>query len=276
MLLKDFLKLVTKSITVYPPEEAGEIAFLILEKLLNINTTQLVLNPTIELPNIDSLNQIVSRVNKHEPIQYLLEEAWFCNKKFFVNKNVLIPRPETEQIIDLALKLKPATVVDLGTGSGCIPISLALASPITQIFGVDISEQALEIANFNKNKHKVAVAFKKADILNFKNPFKVQKFDLIISNPPYVKKQEIAEMRANVVDYEPHLALFVENDDPLIFYNAIASIANDHLQKNGNLIVEINSALGQETAKVFKESGFKKVEIIKDFFDRDRFVMANR
>jgi release factor glutamine methyltransferase len=276
MLLKDFLKLVTKSITVYPPEEAGEIAFLILEKLLNINTTQLVLNPTIELPNIDSLNQIVSRVNKHEPIQYLLEEAWFCNKKFFVNKNVLIPRPETEQIIDLALKLKPATVVDLGTGSGCIPVSLALALPITQIFGVDISEQALEIANFNKNKHKVAVAFEKADILNFKNPFKVQKFDLIISNPPYVKKQEIAEMRANVVDYEPHLALFVENDDPLIFYNAIASIANDHLQKNGNLIVEINSALGQETAKVFKESGFKKVEIIKDFFDRDRFVIANR
>jgi release factor glutamine methyltransferase len=276
MLLKDFLKLVTKSITVYPPEEAGEIAFLILEKLLNINTTQLVLNPTIELPNIDSLNQIVSRVNKHEPIQYLLEEAWFCNKKFFVNKNVLIPRPETEQIIDLALKLKPATVVDLGTGSGCIPVSLALALPITQIFGVDISEQALEIANFNKNKHKVAVAFEKADILNFKNPFKVQKFDLIISNPPYVKKQEIAEMRANVVDYEPHLALFVENDDPFIFYNAIASIANDHLQKNGNLIVEINSALGQETAKVFKESGFKKVEIIKDFFDRDRFVIANR
>lgn len=275
MLLKDFLKLVTKSITVYPPEEAGEIAFLILEKLLKINTTQLVLNPAIELPNLDTLNQIVSRVNKHEPIQYLLEEAWFYNKKFFVNKHVLIPRPETEQIIDMALKLKPASIVDLGTGSGCIPISLAHALPKTQIFGVDISEQALEIANFNKNKHKVAVAFEKADILNFRNPFTVQKFDLIISNPPYVKKQEIAEMRANVVEYEPHLALFVENDDPLIFYKAIASIANDHLQKNGSLIVEINSALGQETAEIFKESGFKKVDIIKDFFDKERFLIIN-
>jgi release factor glutamine methyltransferase len=271
---KELLNFIAKNILVYDQEEANEIAFLLLQNKFSISKNDLVFSEKNLEINSDFTDNFLERINAHEPIQYILNQAWFLDRPFYVDKSVLIPRPETEEIIGIAKKIKPKTAIDLGTGSGCIAISLKKEIKECETFAIDISEEAIAIARRNIFDLNVKVSIEKANILHYSNPFSQTKFDLIISNPPYVKNNEKSEIRSNVLAFEPHLALFVEDEDALIFYRKIAEIGLNLLTENGCILVEINSYLGKETAVLFENHGYKEVEIIKDFFGRDRFVKA--
>lgn len=272
-------------ITVYETQEAKEIVFWLLEHELNLKKIDILSNkPLINAQNID-WGSIVRRLNNHEPIQYILGETTFYGRKFLVDSSVLIPRPETEELVDYICRWERETqrvisekkVLDIGTGSGCIAISLAKELTHAQVWAYDISEKALATAQKNANLNTApSVTFEKVDILQYLSD-KVKTdfhFDIIVSNPPYVTKQETAQMRSNVLNFEPHLALFVEDNDPLVFYQAIANFAFQTLEKDGLVLVEINEALGDETVEVFVEAGFSVVEMIKDIHQKNRFVKA--
>jgi release factor glutamine methyltransferase len=234
--------------------------------LLNIEIKQRV--------NID-LDNLIARLNASEPIQYITGEAFFYGLKFKVSEAVLIPRPETEELVELVLKHSKSfinpTILDIGTGSGCIAVSLAKKHPQAIVSAWDISESALEIANKNAIFNQVDVNFEKVDILNVNQK---QQFDIVVSNPPYIAQSEAIDMRANVLNHEPHLALFVENDNPLVFYKAIAAFCKTNLKSGGRFFVEINETLGKETAEVFQNEGCVAIEIIKDMYGKERFVMG--
>ncbi len=272
MNVKELFVKMTSQILHYDTNEAKEIVFLILNDLFGISKNDLILETIVENVDLIKVQEIVNLLNEHVPVQYIIQKAWFRDRPFFVNKQVLIPRPETEQIVDLIMESKPNFVLDLGTGSGCIAISAALEANETTVFAIDISNGALEVAKRNALNLNAKVEFQMADILDFQCPFQQIKFDLIVSNPPYVKKNEMSEIRENVKLFEPHLALFVEDENPLIYYQKIAEIAKNHLTKLGQVLVEINSNLGRETEDIFKKAGFLSVEIIQDFFGRDRFL----
>ncbi len=272
MNAKELFVKMTSQIKYYETNEAKEIVFLILNDLFGISKNDLILETALENVNLEKIQEIVNQLNDHVPVQYIVQKAWFRDRPFFVNNNVLIPRPETEQIVDLIIEFKPRNLLDLGTGSGCIAISAALDANKTTVFAIDISKNALDVATKNALNLKAKVDFQLADILDFQCPFQQIEFDLIVSNPPYIKIKEMAGMRENVKLFEPHLALFVEDHNSLIFYEKIAEIGKTHLAKNGEILVEINSNLGKETEEVFKKAGFSSVEIIQDFFGRDRFL----
>ncbi len=272
-------------ITVYETQEAKEIVFWLLEHELNLKKIDILSNkPVISTKNID-WDLIVTRLNSHEPIQYILGETSFYGRRFLVDDSVLIPRPETEELVDFVCKWEQEMqrvaaekkVLDIGTGSGCIAVSLAKELSNAQVWAYDISEKALATAQKNAVINEaVNVVFEKVDILQYlSGGFESERqFDVIVSNPPYVTKQEAVRMRNNVLDFEPHLALFVEDTEPLIFYQAIARFAFQALEKDGLLVVEINENLGQETAGVFSEAGFSDVTIINDIHKKNRFVRA--
>ena len=272
-------------ITVYETQEAKEIVFWLLEHELGLKKIDILSNrPISSSKNID-WDLIVRRLNNHEPIQYILGETTFYGRRFLVDDSVLIPRPETEELIDYVCQWErkmgrvesKKKVVDVGTGSGCIAISLAKELSNAQIQAYDISEKALATAQKNAYlNHATNVSFEKVDILQYLSK-EVQtelRFDIIVSNPPYVTKQEAAQMRSNVLNFEPHLALFVEDSDPLIFYQAIACFAIQTLNDNGLIMVEINENLGEETAEIYIKAGFTEVEVIKDIHQKNRFVKA--
>lgn len=265
-----------QQIIAYEPSEAKEIAFLVFNHIFGITKTDLISSMQISEEKLVDINEIIFRINKSEPIQYILEKEWFYGHEFYVNSDVLIPRPETEELVEKAINLKPKTVLDLGTGSGCIPISLALALKESEVFAIDISEKALAVAKANAKKLSANVNFQIANILDFENPFSGNTFDLILSNPPYVKENEKGEIRKNVLDFEPHLALFVKSDDPLVFYKKIAEIGRDLLNENGHILVEINSYLGKETCEVFEKLGYSEVNLIQDFFGKDRMILSKK
>lgn len=274
--LKTEYKRCCEQVKAYEPSEAKEIVFMVFNELLGVTKNDLIASKSIPQEQLSGMDGIIKRINNFEPIQYILGKTWFYEHSFFVNENVLIPRPETEELVQRAISLSPKTVLDLGTGSGCIAISTALGSKNAEVFAIDISENALETAKRNNENLKANVNIQKADILNFKSPFGDQKFELIVSNPPYVKENEMPEMRENVLNFEPHLALFVSNNDPLIFYKKIAEIGQTYLEDEGHVLVEINSYLGQETCDVFTTAGYSKVELIQDFFEKDRMVLAKK
>jgi release factor glutamine methyltransferase len=274
--LKTEYKRCCEQITAYEHSEAKEIVFMVFSELLGITKNDLITSKSISEEQLLGMDDIIKRVNTFEPIQYILGKTWFYEHEIFVNENVLIPRPETEELVQKAITLSPKSVLDLGTGSGCIAISTSLGLPNSEVFAIDISEKALEVAKTNNSKLAAKVNFQKADILNFESPFGEQKFDLILSNPPYVKENEMPEMSSNVLNFEPHLALFVSNNDPLIFYKKIAEIGQAFLEDKGHVLVEINSYLGQETCDVFTNAGYSKVELIQDFFEKDRMVLAKK
>jgi release factor glutamine methyltransferase len=274
-----------QQITAYERQEAKEIVFWLMEFYLGLKKTAIIGDKFVE-KQINWTN-IIERLNKHEPIQYILGETEFYGRRFLVNESVLIPRPETEELVQFVIenrqqaakKLSPQpsalrTLLDIGTGSGCIAISLAKELPNFQVFAYDISEKAIETAKKNAVLNKINVIFEKVDILAERNKKLKKTFDIIVSNPPYVTKQEIERMQKNVLDFEPHLALFVENNDPLVFYEAIADFAFNNLTINGLVAVEINEILGKETIEVFIKKGFSEVCIIKDIHQKDRFVSA--
>ncbi|MBX2952572.1 MAG: peptide chain release factor N(5)-glutamine methyltransferase [Leadbetterella sp.] len=268
--LKEIYEKVSAEIWFYSKDEAREIAFLLLQKLWGISRTDLLVGETDR--EADSLEFYIERINQGEPVQYILGEAWFMNRNFEVNPSVLIPRPETEEMVSRVASLSPKTILDLGTGCGCIPVTLALEIPEARVYAIDISDHALATAESNARAHQAQVSFAHANMLDFENPFEVEEFDLIISNPPYVKENEKPEMRKNVLDFEPHLALFVPDQDPLVFYRHIAEIGFRHLAPGGSIWVEINSYLGRETAAVFEDRGYRHVRLLKDFFGKERFL----
>ena len=223
--------------------------------------------------------QLIS-LKKGIPVQYVIGEADFFGRKFKVSRDVLIPRPETEELVDWITKsiekYWPAgkvNILDIGTGSGCIPITLKKSIVNAKVTAIDISSNALNIADGNAKLHHAAVDFVEADILTFRTD---KMYDIIVSNPPYVCKSEKIAMHSNVIDHEPHIALFVENDDPLIFYRVIARFARTNLQPNGFLFFEINEALGAEIVKILTQLGFVDVEIRRDLQEKDRMIRCKK
>lgn len=271
------------SITRYGIEEKRGILFLIFEKILNLNRSAILSDaPIIELFDFkrNELIAIIKQVNAHVPIQYILQEAHFYNHTFYVDKHVLIPRQETEEvvykIINEADKNLPLKIADWCTGSGCIAISLAAALPLAAVTALDISEKALKIAANNAKKNSVAVQFLVQDILAPKisnSPLtQSDKYDIIVSNPPYVTDAEKTQMADNVLLHEPHLALFVPDHSPLIFYIAIVKRAKTQLNKLGKVYLEINEQYGNQMKDLLLSEGFSNVEIIKDMNGKDRMA----
>ena len=218
---------------------------------------------------------------KNKPIQYIIGETEFCDLKFKVNENVLIPRPETSELVYKIVERQKTkdkrqlSILDIGTGSGCIAISLAKNIHDSKVYALDISEKALDVAKENAFNNNVDVTFINDDILSLKNKIET-KFDIIVSNPPYVRELEKTEMRDNVLNWEPHNALFVSDNDPLIFYRNILEFAKNNLKQNGEIWFEINEYLGKEMTDLCKEYGFSDVEIFKDFRGKERIVKVNK
>lgn len=280
-LLKD--KGVETLMRVYPDQEAREIVFACLEHFAGTKRHTHIVEPQYEVSEeaVVRVMAAFERLSAGEPLQYVTGEAYFYGRTFSVTSDTLIPRPETELLCRLALdglSLSSPSVLDLCTGSGCIAWTLALELPRAQVTAVDISDGALAVASsqdFSEEISRtgaVAPAFIKTDVLAGPSSFADKKFDLIVSNPPYVMDKEKALMRSNVLDHEPHLALFVSDDDPLVFYRAVADWAAQLLAPDGFGIVEINEALGEETAAVFRSRGFADAVVVKDLYEKDRFV----
>lgn len=259
--------------------EADAILSLVYENILGLNKLQCLQNKDLELTaeQESKINNILSRLENSEPIQYILEEAWFYDLRFTVTPSVLIPRQETEELVDWVIKdhknrNSQLSILDLGTGSGCIPITLKKYLSSAEVYACDISKEALEIATQNSIHNGVDVHFFQANILN--HPIlPISKFDVIVSNPPYVTKKEMVEINTKVLNHEPHLALFVENNDPLIFYRKIAHLAQSYLSESGSLYLEINQYLGKETMALLTKLNFQ-AELKQDLNGNNRMIKA--
>lgn len=270
---------------------------ILLEHYFNIDRVKMALEPDLRLSESEllTLHFAVKELLKNKPVQYVIGETEFCGMRFFVNENVLIPRPETQELVEKlavssyqfssfrpkrsGVEKSPANVsiLDIGTGSGCIAISLAKLIPNSDVTAVDVSEKAIEVARKNAENNGVKVHFVLDDILEPQNPNLIDnQFDIIVSNPPYVCESEKSEIRANVLEHEPSTALFVPDSDPLIFYRKILEFAQKALKPNGQIWFEINEKFGKETAELCREKGFKNIEIIKDFRGKERVVRAQR
>ena len=261
-------------LTVYPQQEARALYMMVMEVAFGLTPTQVLLGKDKELSadKQAQLQNIIGRLLRKEPVQYILGQAEFCGHTFHVAPGVLIPRPETKDLVHLINRLHPtpSSVLDIGTGSGCIAVSLALAGH--QVTAFDISEDALRIASGNAQRLLATVDFRQEDILH-PAPTEEQ-WDVIVSNPPYICQKEAADMDSNVLDYEPHLALFVPDGDPLLFYRAIARYACRHLRAGGSLYFEINQAYPSETSSLTEQAGFCQVSVHQDMFGKPRFISA--
>ncbi|MDR3260580.1 MAG: peptide chain release factor N(5)-glutamine methyltransferase [Tannerella sp.] len=266
--------------TLYPPEEIRSFTRWIIEHVCGLLPYQQILYKDKQLSGTekDRIRRIVQRLGKSEPIQYVLGETLFYGLSFEVNPSVLIPRPETEELVGYMLRTQTRPgmrVLDIGTGSGCIAVALAKHLTGAEVFAVDISETALTTAARNARRNGVSIRFGQVDILSASAaPFPF--FDLIVSNPPYVKESEKAGMRPNVLDYEPHQALFVPDDDPLVFYRRIAGFARKKLTENGALFFEINAACGAGAVEMLRGKGFREIELVRDLSGKDRFIRTKQ
>ena len=300
MLLTDFLKEGISSLErLYSTAESRSMMLMLCEAKIGTKSYTHIVEPEYQISAAQEalLRENLERLSKGEPIQYVIGKAEFCGFEFKVGPDVLIPRPETELMCREAIsicsrisrmrgaygkKAAPVKVLDLCTGSGCIAWTVALSVPGVVVTGVDISEGALKIAssqNFQsvlKETGAVSPTFKKADILDRDTEFTDEKYDVIISNPPYIMESEKPLLRANVLEFEPHLALFVPDEDPLVFYRAIADWSERFLAPEGKGLTEINEVLGKETFTVFKEAGFVNLDIVKDFYDKNRFIFYSK
>ena len=269
---------------IYPKTEIDSFFFLMIEEELNLQRIDTVLSPDflITQENLTTLKNIIRRLQNEEPIQYILKKTTFYGLPFIVNENTLIPRPETEELVAWIIeevtkrtqqKNQKLSILDIGTGTGCIPISLAKNIPTSNISAIDISQKALDIAKKNALLNDTEIRFFEMDILN--TEYLPQQFDIMVSNPPYVRELEKTAIKKNVLQNEPHLALFVEDDNPLLFYKKIADLAKKYLNKNGILFFEINQYLGQETVKMLEKKGFTNIELRKDLFGNYRMIQCN-
>lgn len=295
MLLKQYKNHFFNSLkNIQDEQEIESFFFILTEYLHNLKRVDLALNPNFELSEDDvkKWNAILADLQQEKPIQYITGEAWFYGLQFEVNENTLIPRPETEELVEFILKETsnfqlPASslnILDIGTGSGCIPISLKANLPQAYVSAIDVSEKALEVAKRNAQSNKVEVNFIQANILEVEDLSKLPlpnaqnllPLDIIVSNPPYVRNLEKEEIKKNVLDYEPHLALFVEDTDALLFYRKIAQLALKNLAPNGLLFFEINQYLGKETVELLENLGFKNIELKKDMYGNDRMIRCEK
>lgn len=267
---------------IYDAGEAESLFYLILEEKHKLKRIDVALQPDSVFSETEILvwNAILEQLKQEIPVQYLLGKTNFYGLDFEVNKNVLIPRPETEELVEWILsnhltiaKSKRLKILDIGTGSGCIAVSLAKNIPSAQVFAIDVSEKALATAEKNAAINQVSVTFISQNILQTDDL--PQQFDIIVSNPPYVRNLEKEEIKKNVLDNEPHLALFVDDNDALIFYKKIAALAQKNLSKNGRLYFEINQYLGAETIALLNQLQFKNIELRKDIYGNDRMIRAS-
>ncbi|MFK5958200.1 MAG: peptide chain release factor N(5)-glutamine methyltransferase [Lutibacter sp.] len=279
MLVQQFKKqFISELSSTYPETEIQSFFNILIEFKLNLSRVELALQPTLEFNEIDYpyFQNALSLLKKNKPIQYIIGKTEFYGLTFNVNQHVLIPRPETEELVDWIIKdfknVPNIKILDIGTGSGCIAISLAKNLLNAELFALDVSSEALKTAKENAKSNSVSVHFIEENILTAVKLSNT--FDIIISNPPYVRELEKEQMQENVLANEPHLALFVKNENPLLFYNKIADLAKSHLNPNGNLYFEINQYLGKETVNLLKSKGFKNIELKKDIFNVDRMLKA--
>lgn len=273
-----FTNLQTALCSIYDNREAYTISRYIFEDIFKIFNTQS--EKQLSDTQVSELNEIQKRLLNYEPWQHIVGFADFYGSKFQVSPDVLIPRPETEELVQLILdNVKPLqTILDIGTGSGCIPISIKKKYEHLEVFGLDISESALDIAKQNAALNNVKINWRQANILNQKGWNRVgenQKFDIIVSNPPYVLESDKTEMHRNVLDFDPELALFVADETPLLFYDAISNFALQYLKPNGQLYFEIHQDFGQQTVALLESKGFQNVKIIKDLYQNDRIVFGS-
>ena len=284
--------------SIYPKDEIESFYFILIEHLLKLKRIDIALAPQKELTAMEErfLRYGLEKLQQEIPIQYVTGTTEFFGFPFNVDESVLIPRPETEELVNWILQStnnqQPTTILDIGTGSGCIAIALAKNLPHVKVFALDVSQEALNIAKQNAELNKVDIQFIREDILSLSSIViaskakqstfsKTQtlrkdelKFDIIVSNPPYVRVLEKQEIKKNVLDNEPHLALFVDDNNPLLFYDKIADFAKENLKPNGELFFEINQYLGKETVALLKNKGFKNIVLRKDIFENDRMIRA--
>ena len=294
MIVKQYRNYFNETLkTIYPITEIDSFFFLLLEEYLGFRRVDIVLKSDFKI-NQETLNLLQSATKQLEqevPLQYIIGKTEFYGLPFVVNKHVLIPRPETEELVACVVsessrvktfntstkqttEIKQLKILDIGTGSGCIPISLKKQLPFAKISAIDISKEALTVAKKNAVLNNVDIHFILQDIL--KTVTLDQHYDIIISNPPYVRELEKKELKNNVLKNEPHVALFVENDNPLIFYAKIAELAKKYLNKNGLLFFEINQYLGTETIDLVNKKGLKNIQLKKDMFGNDRIIVASK
>lgn len=286
MTLQEFRVLFTQELSdLVPKTEIRSFLSIVLEEYLELQRIDLITQPELLIPSeqVQKLLEVIDRLKDQEPIQYIVGKTEFYGLPFAVNSHVLIPRPETEELVDWVISetlelqnskdSESLRLIDIGTGSGCIPISIKKNQPYIQVSAIDISEEALQVAAKNAKLNEVKINCIQKDILSVSDLG--QKFDIIVSNPPYVRELEKEQMNANVLDHEPELALFVSNEDPLLFYRKIAELARDHLSENGILFFEINEYLGKEMLEMLRLLGFQNVLLKKDLFGKDRMIKAS-
>ncbi|OIN59654.1 peptide chain release factor N(5)-glutamine methyltransferase [Arsenicibacter rosenii] len=284
MTAKPLYKHLSQQITAYAPEEAREMAFMLLDHYFGLRKADVLSDKSLPANRTEpDWNQIISRLNNQEPIQHVIGTTIFCGLEFEVSPDVLIPRPETEDLVRLIMhdfadradpiEAGPVQVLDMGTGSGCLAVTLARFLPTSIVTAWDVSEKALSMARRNAENLHAEVTFENQDLLSIPAT-DTRKFDCIVSNPPYVTRSEAAQMDRNVLDYEPDVALFVEDSDPLIFYKAVADYSKAHLNADGACYVEINERFGEATRQVFEERGFRQIQVYRDIHGKDRSIRA--
>lgn len=283
MLLKNYRTQFTQELTpIFDEMEIESFFYIVLEAFHQLKRIDLALNPDLEINDLQLLQweAVLLQLKEQKPIQYIMGETEFFGLPFYVNENTLIPRPETEELVDWILSNNQINelpnqlkILDIGTGSGCIAIALAKNFPNAQVFAIDVSEKALATAQKNAIRNEVNVTFIQKNILETENL--EQQFNIIVSNPPYVRNLEKVEIHKNVLAYEPHLALFVEDDNALVFYQKITELAAKNLSEYGQLYFEINQYLGKEMIKLLAENNFATIELRKDIYGNDRMIKAD-
>ncbi|MCI7547079.1 MAG: peptide chain release factor N(5)-glutamine methyltransferase [Bacteroides sp.] len=300
MLLAEFVKAGTKALeSLYPQKEARSIVLMLCEEVLGTENYTHIVEPEFKIDDkkLPELEAAMERLKKMEPVQYVLGHTEFYGRTFKVDPAVLIPRPETELLCRDAIKLgmrvyrmrspygknaEPVRILDLCTGSGCIAWTMALSIPGSRVTAVDISDAALEVAAGQdfaselKSKETFKPEFIKADILDSEQEIELGPFDMVLSNPPYIMESEKEDMRRNVLEYEPESALFVPDDDPLLFYRAIARWSQRFMSPEGVGLSEVNESLARQTETVFKAAGYAHTEIVRDLSDKNRYIIYHK
>jgi len=271
----------TELSNIYPPEEIKAIIYLLFETYLGVGRAQYLLNPERGMSESDllKLNFIIKKLKLGKPVQYIIGHTWFLGLRLLVNEHTLIPRPETEELVQLIIskekKRPPLKILDVGTGTACIPIGLAHSMPQHEYFGIDFKKEIIDLAQLNIDRNHSNIQLIQLDILK-DNTDHLPQFDVIISNPPYVLESEKEQMHENVVRYEPASALYVPNQSPLMFYERIMIFSQTHLKKGGKLYFEVNENYGEALADSLSKMKFKNIQLIRDFRDRNRFVFCEK
>lgn len=285
MRLRDLQQIFHETLDlIYGANEVDSFFFLLTEAFYNVPRIQLILEPDYAISKMEQelIFKALDDLKNEIPIQYIIGQTAFYGLEFKVNEHVLIPRPETEELVEWIIsaseKTKPITILDIGTGSGCIAVSLAKQLPNAKVYAIDVSQDALKMAKYNAELNGVDVVFVTADILKIEGNVinAVSTFDIIVSNPPYVRNLEKLEIKPNVLNNEPHLALFVENDSPLQFYEAICKLSVNNLKPTGQLYFEINQYLGTEMKALMEAYGYDGIDLRKDLYGNDRMIKGTK